>query len=228
VPAPPRVPEAPGIVSQAQGGVGQAAAVPSPAMPETPAPGIVAQAQGAAGQAQGAVPPPPEAPSAPAIVQTAQTAAAEPGQAAQQAGSAAASSGASEIATGVGVGVGAAGIAAAAAAATQTAQAQPEATAVSAVTGAVADHGPGGAHEVADTAHDVSSRVAKGKELPDAAKEAAEKKVEVAALGTKPGEALEQAKGIEEKVAGKLEGARSAKESAEKADKGDDSADIEE
>ncbi len=99
---------------------------------------------------------------------------------------------------------------------------------MSAATDAVGKATPGAAHDVADTAHDVSARVAKGKEVGDAAKDTAQQKVEVAALGTKPAAGLEQARGLEEKLARKLEGVESAKDTAEKADQGDDSADIEE
>src|SRR2546422_7359645 len=45
---------------------------------------------------------------------------------------------------------------------------------------------------------------------------------------SKPAAGLEQARGLEEKLARKLEGVESAKDTAEKADQGDDSADIEE
>ena len=170
----------------------------------------------------------PPVPSAPGFVESAQTAAAEPGQVAQKAGAAVAPDVASDIATGIGAAAGAAGIAAAAAAAAQTAEAQPGATAVSSATGSVADSAPGTVHEVAGTAQDVSADVAKGKELPDAVQTTAEQKVEVAVLGAKPVAALEQAKGIGEKAARKLADLQSAKEGVEKADQGDDSADIEE
>ena len=229
-PSVPGVPEisGAGIVSQAQGAPGQAAAVAPPATPEVPGAGIAAQAQGAAGQAQGVAGGPPPVPSAPGFVETAQSAAAGPGEVAKKAGAAGAPDAASDIATGIGAAAGAAGIAAAAAAATQTAEARPEATVVSAATDAVGKATPGAAHDVADTAHDVSARVAKGKEVGDAAKDTAQQKVEVAALGTKPAAGLEQARGLEEKLARKLEGVESAKDTAEKADQGDDSADIEE
>ena len=64
--------------------------------------------------------------------------------------------------------------------------------------------------------------------MPVAVQTTADQKVEVAVLGAKPVAALEQAKGIGEKAARKLADLQSAKEGAEKADQGDDSADIEE
>lgn len=77
-------------------------------------------------------------------------------------------------------------------------------------------------------AREGAAGIAAGKELPTVAQDLAKQKAETAALGTKGREKLEQAKALEEEVAKKRADLQDAKETAEKAGKVDDSADIEE
>jgi len=107
-------------------------------------------------------------------------------------------------------------------------EAQPAAV-VAAGTGVVASASSGKLGAAADAAHEGAAGIAAGKDAPDAARDLASQKGETAVLGTKGGEKLAQAKALKEDAARKgADLADSAKESAEKPGKDDDSSDIEE
>ena len=132
---------------------------------------------------------------------------------------------------GVAGAAGAAGAAVSAVSAVGTAaqgEAQPAAV-VAAGTGAVASATSGKLGATADAAHEGAAGIAAGKDLPDTARDVATQKAEAAALGTKGGEKFAQVKGLEEDAAQTgADLADSAKETAGKAGKDDDSSDIEE
>jgi hypothetical protein len=105
----------------------------------------------------------------------------------------------------------------------------PPAAAVAAGTGVVASATSGKVGAVADATHEGAAKIAAGKDLPDAARDMATQKGEAAALGTKGGEKFAQVKGLKEDAAKTgADLADSAKETAEKTGKDDDSSDIEE
>jgi len=107
-------------------------------------------------------------------------------------------------------------------------EAQPAAV-VAAGTGVVASATSGKLGAAADAAHEGAAGIAAGKDLPDAARDLASQKGETAVLGTKSGEKFVQVKGLKEDAAQTgAELADSAKETAGKAGKDDDSSDIEE